>query len=375
MPAPWFYTQDGAQQGPVNDDEFRALVAAGRITPGTSVWCAGMDQWRAYAEVPDAPRPAPAVPGGASPALCAACGKAFPPDELIPLAGRPVCAACKPAMLQRLQEGAALPVAGDAAGWPGPVNVTELLAALRAREIKLPPGELLGRAWQLYRANFWPTLGVVLIFLLLQQAGGFIPFIGAIVTLLLSGVLMAGVITYLIKLVRGGRGEVADVFSGFGPRWGRYVLASLVQSIPMFVFGLLAAVVGVGFALAGASRAETAGVPLVPVLLLACGGLAAAAATVFFFFTLYVCRDLDLGPLDSARVSAAVVARCYFRVLWLLIVTGAVGLLGLVLFCVGIFLTAPLVFVAWALAYEELFGFRPAAALPAPAAPVPAPAA
>jgi uncharacterized RDD family membrane protein YckC len=46
--------------------------------------------------------PAPAI-------YCSQCGRAMPADQVIELAGNRVCAACKPALLRRMQEGAAAP--------------------------------------------------------------------------------------------------------------------------------------------------------------------------------------------------------------------------------------------------------------------------
>ena len=42
----WFYSEGGAQKGPVDDAAFRALVANGTIRPDTLVWREGMADWQ-----------------------------------------------------------------------------------------------------------------------------------------------------------------------------------------------------------------------------------------------------------------------------------------------------------------------------------------
>ena len=48
----WYYGNDGGQSGPVEDDEMRAMLAAGSINRSTLVWTDGMDEWRRLGEVP-----------------------------------------------------------------------------------------------------------------------------------------------------------------------------------------------------------------------------------------------------------------------------------------------------------------------------------
>ena len=69
----WYYSQDGQPVGPVNEDQFNALVRTGVITAGTSVWREGMADWQAYEKVapahsrPDNPLGAGSAASGALP--------------------------------------------------------------------------------------------------------------------------------------------------------------------------------------------------------------------------------------------------------------------------------------------------------------------
>ncbi len=112
----WFYVNRGQQVGPVSQTEFERLVSGGTIGAETLVWRQGMSQWQAYAAVVGESStggiPAAAVPphGPSSEvtpgtAVCSECGRVLPADEVVSIAGRSVCAACKPAFLQRVREG------------------------------------------------------------------------------------------------------------------------------------------------------------------------------------------------------------------------------------------------------------------------------
>ena len=84
----------------------------------TLVWREGMSGWDRLGTIdPSRVRPIavpPQIPF--NPHACAECGVAFSPDELVTVSGHSVCAACKPALLQRLREGAPLSPLGSSLG-------------------------------------------------------------------------------------------------------------------------------------------------------------------------------------------------------------------------------------------------------------------
>lgn len=110
----WFYVQNGAQAGPVDDAQLDELVRAGTIAAEGLVWREGMANWEPYRTARGvappafphlaAPAPAAAIPtaGGKQ---CAQCGVVYPEHEVVSLAGVNVCANCKPIALQRMREG------------------------------------------------------------------------------------------------------------------------------------------------------------------------------------------------------------------------------------------------------------------------------
>ena len=51
--AQWHYGSNGGQHGPVEEDELRALIASGGVTPRTLVWREGMTDWVPLHAVPE----------------------------------------------------------------------------------------------------------------------------------------------------------------------------------------------------------------------------------------------------------------------------------------------------------------------------------
>lgn len=93
----WYYALNGQQAGPIEDAELQRLAGAGIVTAATLVWRTGMENWAPFGSL------VPAVPMEP----CQQCKQRFPKDQLITLAGGPVCAGCKPTVLQRIREGLA----------------------------------------------------------------------------------------------------------------------------------------------------------------------------------------------------------------------------------------------------------------------------
>ncbi|MEW6488740.1 MAG: RDD family protein [Thermodesulfobacteriota bacterium] len=109
MAMEWYYADGGLKVGPVSEEELSSRLARGILNPGTLVWCQGMPEWKPLREV------APGVTRDtardttwekvADQRSCSLCSGSFPADEVLRFGDHWICAACKPAYLQRLRQG------------------------------------------------------------------------------------------------------------------------------------------------------------------------------------------------------------------------------------------------------------------------------
>lgn len=111
----WWFVVNGQQTGPAEDAELSACIADGRVSGHTLVWREGMGNWQPLGMLATgAPGSAGAAEASAllgGQAFCCQCARAFGEEDLIAYAGYKVCASCKPAFFQRVNEGALRPAA------------------------------------------------------------------------------------------------------------------------------------------------------------------------------------------------------------------------------------------------------------------------
>lgn len=263
---------DGRQYGPVTAEQVREWIAAGRANAQTRIQREGETDWQplsAFSEFADAlaakppvQLPAPALP---------------PPPSSAP-------------------------------------DPTALANEVLARGCEVNIGSCIGRAWDLFLADFWPILGVSALILLIIGTIG-----------LLAGPLMGGLFWYYLKKIRREPAQVSDAFAGFNQSFLQLFLGALVASL-LASIGFMACVL--------------------PGIYLA----------VAWKLTLPIIIDKRLGFWDAMEVSRKVVTRCWWSVFLFLIVCALINIGGVLLCFVGIFFTWPLTMLALTFLYEDLFG-------------------
>lgn len=125
----WYYKDGDQEVGPVEKEELQELIKTKRIGRETLVRSSTMNEWKPLADVtrrktkPESDQPAPAeassqtvsaekpqeAESAAPPpetVVCSQCGGSFPKDQVVTFDEQAVCAACKPAFVQKLKEGA-----------------------------------------------------------------------------------------------------------------------------------------------------------------------------------------------------------------------------------------------------------------------------
>ena len=361
--ATWYYVEAGQQAGPVEEAALEEMLRTGRIQPDTLVWHEGMANWQPYREVKPVSAPGAAPPLAAPPVassalqpgevVCAECGRIFTKDNAIQYGSLWVCAHCKPLFVQKLQEGV---VSGSGRGRrPLPVNAEELVNEITARGVEVDIGSCISRGWGLVKANLGLTIGATVLVMVCIQAGGFIPIIGIVISLVLQGPLMGGLNVFYLKLMRGETATVGDAFCGFSIGFGRLCLTFILMAVLIYVCFAPAA----AYAVITGSFSQKG--PDALLVILALFGLAGAVYLgVAFVFALPLAADLELGAWDALQVSRRIVSKRWFAVFGLVFLAGLLSALGLLACIIGVLFTLPIFYAATLYAYEDIFGVTPA---------------
>jgi len=345
----WFYaTKDQTQAGPVDETTLSALLGAGTITAETLIWKQGMASWQPYAAVFSPPPQTMLAPGTTR---CAECGQTFPPDQLISLAGRPICGACKPIAVQKFQEGVV--------SFGSPVDAEELWRKVEARGFNFTIGSVLFRSWDLVKGNLWPCIGVTLLCYLIMMGAGQIPILGLLAVFFVQSQMMAGLNWYFVKQFRGQSATLNDSFEGFRRGFGQQalymlILMGLFLGVVMII-GILAAIIFPLISGGGKSGSESLifvifGIAMVPVV------LAIWYLVLCWIFTPLLILEKGLKATAAMKLSRRVVHLRFWKLLGLFLVLGLISLAGLLALIVGLIFVLPVLFAAISRVYEDAFG-------------------
>jgi hypothetical protein len=202
---------------------------------------------------------------------------------------------------------------------------SDAAAIARAMIARSGPLDISGcyeRSWHLLKGNFWPLVGVTTLVLAIQSLLG-VNHVGLFAGGLLGGVFSGGQYYYVLKKIRGKPTTVGDAFAGFSRAFVPLVLAGVVMTL------LICA----------------------GVILLILPGLYLAVA---YGFTYLLVIDRGLGFWTAMEVSRKVITAQWWRLLGLALLAIPFLLLGLAALVVGVLAVLPLIFGAFAYAYQDL---------------------
>jgi uncharacterized membrane protein len=192
---------------------------------------------------------------------------------------------------------------------------------LRPGEGKARTGDWIGEGWSLVKDDLGTWALMSLVFGVVSSA----------VPVVAQGPMMAGYHMSILGRLRGRRPEIGDLFKGFS-YFVPTLLASLAIGLLVFCGTLLC---------------------LIPGLVLA----AAYKFTYLFIFD----KRLDFWP--AMQASHEVVKRDYFGFTMFLLALVLLNFVGVLCCIVGVLVTIPITYTAITVAYRDLVGFEPDAAL------------
>jgi hypothetical protein len=298
--------------GPVNEDELRRWIAEGRLNPQSLIQPEGSAEWQPLASLPE---------------FAEALGThAAPPPPPAP-------------------------------GAPSP-----LPADILARDYSLDIGTCVSRSWRLVQDNFGLVCGGLAVYLLIQggiSGAGQIPILGllvSLVSLVVSGPLLAGVYLFLLRVIRREPATIGDLFSGFQLGFLQLLLGYIV---PLLLTGLAALpgglLMGIPIFLMVQQHAVSGGLLALAVAGFFLAIVPATYLTTSWIFTLPLIIDKRLDFWPAMSTSHKVVRRHWWSVFGFVIVMGLINLAGMCACCVGVFFTFPISMGAMMYAYEDIF--------------------
>jgi capsular polysaccharide biosynthesis protein len=248
--------------------------------------------------------------------------------------------------VETIASSPAAQAAGSAAASPEPPapppDAAALTEEILARDYDLNIRGCLQRGWELVKSDFWPIVGVTaLVLALLWAASSSEPIFSyhregfhattSLLGILLGGPLMGGLYLFFLKKIRGEPARVETAFAGFSSCFVQLFLASFVSHV-LLGLGLICLVL-----------------PFIYLL-------------VAWMFTLPLVIDKRLEFWPAMRLSRKTVSKHWWKFLGFGVVLVLFNLVGVLLLCVGVFLTFPISLAALMYAYEDIFATAQASA-------------
>lgn len=224
----------------------------------------------------------------------------------------------------------------------------------------LSPIDAVGRGFALLQARLGPSLGVGL-FALGFQFVGWIPWIGWLIALLATSAATAGCYRHALETVRGQNPEFEVVLSGFKRWWPVTATFGLAAAIPMLAAAPLLGIAGaLGFLqvmgnITSENRVQS--LTLIPAMIafgVVCMPLAMWLAYRLVFAPFIQMDENPPGPIDCLKRSWALTRGSWWRIFGLALLMGLIAIAGVCLCGVGLIAAIPVIYFAFAHAYEQL---------------------
>jgi uncharacterized membrane protein len=224
---------------------------------------------------------------------------------------------------------------------------------LTFRRNVVQPVECIKGSWALIKDQYWLFVGM--------SAVGLI--IGSAVPLgILTGPMMCGLYLAYFKLRRREPIEFGTLFKGFD-YFGPSVVATLLHVIPILVIVVPAYLLFyLGFFVSIVAQGDQPN----PAAMLGVFGMFALFwifvvlviifISVGFTFAYPLIVDRKLQGLDAVKWSFKAAIANFWRLLGMMLLNGLLGIVGIALCYVGVFLVFPITYGAIAIAYEQVFG-------------------
>ena len=218
------------------------------------------------------------------------------------------------------------------------------------------PVQCIKDGWAMVKDQYWLFVGMSLVGMLIGSA---VPM-G-----ILMGPMMCGLYLAFFRVRRGLPIEFGTLFKGFD-YFGQSVVASLLHVIPItavviaaYIFlyvGMFAAMIAASAAGENAAPFAGIGIFLIFMLFFIVIFLVVIFISIGFTFAYPLIVDRGMQGFDAVKLSWRAAFANFWRLLGMSLLGGLLGIVGIALCYVGIFLVFPITLAAVAAAYEQVFG-------------------
>jgi hypothetical protein len=213
---------------------------------------------------------------------------------------------------------------------PPPIAVENTQRQARevlAQDYRISIGDCIGRAFELVRRDFWFIVGASFVAGLIGGGGVIVPYLSAVASLIVAGPMMGGLSALCLKKIRGQAATFGDIFLGFGLSFGSllgaYLVCMLLTTVGLFLC-------------------------ILPGIYLA----------VSWVFTIPLVIDKRMGFWEAMELSRKVVGKHWWKIFGFVLVLALLGIAGLLVCIVGVFVACAICQIALLYAYEDIFHSR-----------------
>lgn len=220
----------------------------------------------------------------------------------------------------------------------------------------------ISNAWELVKPNYGMYLGISL---LAMVAVSCIPCLN----IFLVGPITGGVYFVALQQMRGESVDFSMMFKGF-EKFVPLMVIGLIQSIPGLIGQGLNYSLRIGDAVIQGAQGPRSvdyyqspdpsiylagGMLVIIIIVSIIAILFSIAWGITFAFAIPIAMEQDIGAIDAIKLSAKAGWSNIGGIIVLAILLGLISLGGVLVLCIGFFLVLPVIYVAWAFAYRQVF--------------------
>ena len=221
------------------------------------------------------------------------------------------------------------------------------------RRNAIGPLQCITDAWELVKPQYWLFVGMCVVAMLVGSA---------VPAGILLGPMMCGLYFTFFKLRRGEPIEFAMLFKGFD-YFGPSLIATLLHIVPIlaivlpaYIFFYLSLIVSVAAQGNDPNPWAFLGVLAMLMLFFVFVFVVIIVVSIGFTFAYPLIVDRRLKGLDAVKLSFKAAMANFWGLLGMMLLTGLLGIAGIALCYVGMFLVLPISYGSIAVAYERVFG-------------------